>query len=97
MGSGRTERRGTLKSIEGLSLNNGSRQRAVESYIFGSQPPVEKNITHEVGGPRDVKTLVQVSKKVSDRGDGRSRAVSSDCQGASRRFREALTRGRGLS
>jgi hypothetical protein len=65
MGAGRTERRGTLKSIEGPPLNNGSRQRAVESYIFGSQPSVENDITREVGGPRDVKTPAQVSKKTS--------------------------------
>ena len=37
MGAGRTERRGTLKSSAGRPLNNGSRHRAVESYIFGSQ------------------------------------------------------------
>ena len=43
-------------------LNNGSRQRAVESHIFGSPPCVEKDITHETGGPRDVKTQAQVPK-----------------------------------
>ena len=63
MGVGRTERRGTLKSIEGLSLNNGSRQCDVQIYIFGSQPCVEKDVTREEGGPRDVKTQAQVSKK----------------------------------
>ena len=46
-------------------LNNGSRQCAVQIYIFGSQPCVEKDVTREVGGPRDVKTQTQVSKKTS--------------------------------
>ena len=46
------------------ALNSGSRQGAVESYILGTQPRVQKDIIKVVGRPRDVKTQAQVSKKV---------------------------------
>ena len=64
MGVGRIEK-GDSEIDRRSFLNNGSRQCVVERYIFGSQPCVEKDITHEVGGPRDVKTQAQVSKKTS--------------------------------
>ncbi len=83
MGVGRTERRGTLKSIGGLPLNNGSRQCAGQSYIFGSQPSVEKDITREVGGPWDVKNQAQVSKKTSGgRDEEVTRCIESGGEGS---------------
>ena len=40
-------------------LNNGSRQRAVESSTLGSQPCVQGDIIKEMGRPPDVKTQAQ--------------------------------------
>ncbi len=82
MGPGRTERRGTLKSSDGRPLNNGSRHRDVESYNFGSQPRVEKDITREVGGPRDVKTQDQVSKTSVGRVESVTRCIERGGEGS---------------
>ena len=66
MGVGRIEK-GDSDIDRRSTLNRGSgcRQRVVERYIFGTQSREKKDNINQVGGPRDVKTQTQVSKKVS--------------------------------
>ena len=47
-----------------MSLWGGSRQRAVENYIFGSQPRVQKGTSSRGGEPQDVSAQAQASIKV---------------------------------
>ncbi len=49
--------------------NLGSRQRAVESYIFGFQPRVQKGTSSRGGNPLDVKAQAHVSKVVEVLGE----------------------------
>jgi len=70
IGEGRERERPTSGKLWDLSTNTnmslwgGSRQRTVESYIFGSQPRVQKGTSSRGGKSQDVKTRSQVSKEV---------------------------------
>ena len=72
MVSGRVER-GNNRRVENCGISRptriclwggGSRQRAVESYIFGSQPSVQKGTSSRGGNPQDFNAQTQVSRKV---------------------------------
>ena len=84
--SGDTRGSGISRPTQICLWGGGSRrQRAVESYIFGSQPRVQKGTSSRGGKPQDVNAQAQVSREVEGptvkegvESDGRSTGRLSD-------------------
>ena len=100
MVSGRVER-GNSRRVGNCGISRptriclwggGSRQHAVESYIFGSQPRVQKGTSSRGGKPQDVNTQAQVSREVE--GPTVKEGVESDGRETGRRIDRGEGRGR---